>query len=369
MTLASVEPSLALPPPVVAPALRDKREDRKRLVRAARRAHLTLADADALTITRRRMGSGFAYFDADGRRIEDEATRERIRALAIPPAYREVRIAHDPRAHVQAIGLDEAGRSQHRYHPDWEIVREARKAERLRRVIEVLPRIRSQVERDLASRRYDKAKAVACAVALIDNSHIRVGCEAYARDNGSHGAATLLKRHVRIEGAAITLAFRGKGGKDISCAIEDKRLAAALKDVARIPGKRLLQYLDVDARPHPINASDVNAYLHAVTGVDVTAKDFRMLGASAAAAETLAGIEPARTEGGRKRQLAAVMKAVAERLANTPAVVRKSYVHALVVRSFQTGALAKAHRVARSGHKRRRVEAALGRLVARMTRG
>jgi DNA topoisomerase I len=369
MTLATVDPTLAPPPPVPTSDEKTRREARRKLARAARKAELTLADASALTITRRRMGSGFAYFDAEGRRIEDEATRERIRSLAIPPAYRDVRIADDPRAHVQAIGIDEAGRTQHRYHPDWEIVREQRKAERLKRVIEVLPKIRSQVARDLSSRRYDKAKAVASAVALIDNSHIRVGCEAYARDNGSHGAATLLKRHVRIDGASITLAFRGKAGKDISCAIEDKRLATALKEVSRIPGKRLLQYLDEEGRPHPISASDVNAYLHRVSGVDVTAKDFRMLGASAAAAETLVAIEPARTEGGRKRQLAAVMKAVAQRLANTPAVVRKSYVHALVVRSFQTGALAKAHRVARGGHNRRRVEAALGRLVARMTRG
>jgi DNA topoisomerase I len=341
---------------------------RRRLARSLRRAHLKLADASDLTIARRRAGRGFVYLDAQGRRIEDEATLERIRALAIPPAYRDVRIAADPRAHLQAIGRDEADRTQHRYHPDWEQVREERKAERLAAVIEALPRIRSAVAKDLASRRLDCDKAVACAVAMIDNAHIRVGCEAYARDNGSHGAATLLKRHVRIDGATVTLAFRGKGGKDISCAVEDKRLATALKEVSRIPGKRLLQYLDGEARPHPITASDVNAYLQRVSGVDVTAKDFRMLGASAAAAETLVAIEPARTEGGRKRQLAGVMKAVAQRLANTPAVVRKSYVHALVVRSFQTGALAKAHRVARGGHNRRRVEAALGRLVARMTR-
>jgi DNA topoisomerase-1 len=342
--------------------------DREDVARAARKVGLRLAEIGDLTITRRRAGRGFVYHDASGKRVTDGETLDRIRSLAIPPAYEDVRIAPDPRAHLQAAGRDQAGRLQHRYHPEWNEVRENRKAKRLATLLEVLPAIRGAVARDLERPELDREKAIACAIALIDDAHIRVGCEAYARDNGSHGAATLLKRHVSLRGARIELAFRGKGGKDIACSMEHERLARALKEVAKLPGRRLLQFKGPDGMPQAIGASDVNAYLQRVSGADVTAKDFRMLGASASAAEVLVEMEPGRTEAVRKRQLAGVMRAVADRLANTPAVVRKSYVHALVVSSFQNGALKKAHRLARSGPNRKRVENALARLVARLRR-
>jgi DNA topoisomerase-1 len=348
----------------------DAREDvdREEVARAARKVGLRLAEIGDLTITRRRAGRGFVYHDASGKRVTDGETLARIRSLAIPPAYEDVRIAPDPRAHLQAVGRDQAGRLQHRYHPEWNEVREDRKAQRLATLLEVLPAIRAAVAQDLERPELDREKAIACAIALIDDAHIRVGCEAYARDNGSHGAATLLKRHVAVRGARIALAFRGKGGKDIACSMEDERLARALKEVAKLPGRRLLQFKGADGMPQAIAASDVNAYLQRVSGADVTAKDFRMLGASASAAEVLVEMEPGRTEAAQKRQLAGVMRAVADRLANTPAVVRKSYVHALVVSSFQNGALKKAHRLARSGRNRKRVENALARLVARLRR-
>ena len=342
--------------------------DRKEVARAARKVGLQLSEIGDLTIVRRRAGRGFVYLDASGTRLSDPETLARIRALAIPPAYEDVRISPDPRAHLQAVGRDQAGRLQHRYHPEWNEVREDRKAQRLATLLEVLPAIRAAVAQDLERPRLDREKAIACAIALIDDAHIRVGCEAYARDNGSHGAATLLKRHVSVRGARISLAFRGKGGKGISCSMEHERLANALKQVSMLPGRRLLQFEGADGQPQAIAASDVNAYLQRVSGAEVTAKDFRMLGASASAAEVLAEMEPGRTEAARKRQLAGVMRAVAERLANTPAVVRKSYVHALVVSSFQNGALKKAHRVARSGRNRKRVENALARLLAKLRR-
>jgi DNA topoisomerase-1 len=367
-------PAEAAPPPADEQSAATRQATPRQVVRhralshALRRAHLSLADTSALTIRRRRAGKGFVYVDETGERVTDEETLARIRSLAIPPAYTDVRIAADPRAHLQAIGRDQAGRTQHRYHPDWTLVREERKAERLALVIDVLPKIRSAVRRDIGSAQTCKDKAVACAIALIDNGHIRVGCEAYARDNGSHGAATLLKRHVSVEGPTITLAFRGKSGKDIRCAVEDQALADALLEISGLRGRRLLQYRTPEGRIRPISASDVNAYLQRVSGVDVTAKDFRMLGASASAASELAAMEPATSETARRRQLAGVMKAIAARLANTPAVVRESYVHELVVRSFETGTLAKIHRVARGGRDRARAEVVLGRLVARVLR-
>jgi DNA topoisomerase I len=356
-----------VPPPLpVRP--HDAGERVRAIAKAARKAHLSLADGSALTITRRRAGRGFVYRDETGRRIGDVETLARIRSLAIPPAYRDVRIAADPRAHLQAIGRDEAGRTQHRYHPSWTAVREERKAERLALIIDSLSTIRPAIRRDMASRKLSRDKALACAVVLMDAALIRVGGEAYARDNGSHGAATLLKRHVSITGCAVTLRFRGKGGKIVSCSLVDPALARALGRIGGLPGRRLLQFAGPSGEPQPINAGEVNAYLQSLSDLDISSKDFRMLGASAGAAEALATIEPATTEAARRRQIAEVMKAVAARLANTPAVVRKSYVHAAVVRSFETGALAEAHRVARAGRNRRRAENALGRIVSRMMR-
>ncbi len=340
--------------------------DSRRTARALKQAGLTLVQAEDLTITRRRSGKGFCYFDAQGRRIRSSTALRRIRSLAIPPAYEDVRIAADPTAHLQAIGRDEAGRSQHRYHPDWDAVREDRKAARLARLIDALPRIRAAVRRDMTSRSLDRQKAVACAVAMIDAGHIRVGNECYARANGSHGAATLLKRHVDVRGPRLELNFTGKGAKSISCSIEDPGLARAVKRIRRLPGRRLLRFTDADGGSHPIRSADINAYLRQVSGVPVTAKDLRTLAASASAAEQLAGIEPATTDSGRRRQLAAVMRAVSEQLSNTPAVVRKSYVHAVVVQAFTTGALSRTYERTRAGHHVRRIERTLGALVGRL---
>ncbi|GLK76289.1 DNA topoisomerase I [Methylopila jiangsuensis] len=339
------------------------------LAKLAKDVGLTLGAPRDLTITRRRAGRGFRYLDAKGRPVRDAATLERIDALAIPPAYEEVRIARDANVHLQAIGRDEAGRAQYRYHPDWNAVRELKKVERLDRVIEALPKLRRRVARDLASPRLSRAKALAAAVALIDETHIRVGCEAYVRSNKAHGASTLLKRHVKVKGEAVQLAFRGKGGKDISCSIRSGRLARAVGRIGALPGRRLFQYRDADGAVRRITAVDVNAYLREATGLPVTAKDLRMLGASANAAEHLAELEPATSPTARRRQLSAVMRAISERLANTPAVVRKSYVHAVVVDGFGSGSLKKAYAGARGRSGLRRAEAALAGLVRRLKRG
>ena len=321
-------------------------------------------EREGLAIVRLKAGRGFSYRDAEGRRISDEAVLARIRALAIPPAYRDVRIAVDPRAYLQAIGRDEAGRLQHRYHPDWASVREEAKVDRLLGLIAVLPRIRAAVRRDLAAKALSQAKALACAVALIDDSHIRVGCETYVRTSGSRGASTLLKRQAAVKGGRIELNFRGKGGRKIRCGIRDTQLARALKRLSSLPGSRLIQYRGAGGRVRPIAAADVNAYLRRIAGQAVSAKDLRMLGACAAALEHFAVVEPAASETARRRQVASVMRAVSEHLANTPAVVRKSYVHAVVIEGFADGSLAGAYQKARSATFRRRAEAALGRLVA-----
>lgn len=341
-------------------------EDGGTVEEIAREAGLTIASPDDLVITRRRSGKGFFYIDENGKRIADAAVVARIKSLAIPPAYEGVKIAADPKLHLQATGRDEAGRLQYRYHPDWDAVRETRKVERLDRVIEALPKLRRAVQRDMASPKLGKRKALAAAVALIDETHIRVGCETYVRSNKAYGASTLLKRHVRVRGEGVELAFRGKGGKDVTLRMRSPRLARALSRLGSLPGRRLFQYRGEDGKVRRITAVDVNAYLREITGLPVTAKDLRQLGASASAAEELVEVEPAASETGRRRQLAAVMRAISDRLSNTPAVVRKSYVHAVVVEGFASGALRKAYDGARGRPGLRRAEKAVAGLVKRM---
>ena len=327
-------------------------------------ARLKRSSAAALTIIRRKAGKGFSYVDGDGRRIADEETLARIRSLAIPPAYSDVRIAADPRFHLQAVGHDEAGRIQHRYHPDWEKVRERRKLGRLKRLIDALPKLRAAVAKDLKDRRLSRDKALACAAAIIDRCHIRVGNESYAKANGSHGASTLLKRHVTITGRRIELSFKGKSGKQIACADEDAALSRALTRIMTLKGRRLFQYRREDGIIAEVRASEINAYLKRVSGLPVSSKDLRMLAANAAAAELLLAGEIVATETGKKRQLADIMRAISERLVNTPAVVRKSYVHEIVLRSYATGRLKRCYDKAKARGGCSRIERALGLLAA-----
>ncbi len=337
---------------------------------AARRSpvrRLRHISSDELTIQRVRHGRGFGYRDADGRRITDEETLARIRSLAIPPAYECVRIAADPAAHLQAVGYDQAGRIQHRYHPDWEEVRERRKRTRLARLIATLSKLRARVAKDLRARTLGPSKALACAVAIIDRSHIRVGNDIYANAHGSYGASTLLKRHVAIAGRTVTLHFRGKSGKDIACEIEDAALARALDRIAALPGRHLLQYRREDGGIARIRAAEINAYLRSICDQRISSKDIRMLAANVAAAELLLAGEDVSSETGRKRRLADIMRVISERLVNTPAVVRKSYVHAIVIDAYASGQLQRIYKKMRSTAHCSRIERALGRLAARST--
>ncbi|MGO4736800.1 DNA topoisomerase IB [Bosea sp. 2KB_26] len=331
---------------------------------SAASGRLRIVNPRDLTIRRVRRGRGFAYLDATDEPVRDAALLERIDSLAVPPAYREVRIATDPRAHLQAIGRDEAGRLQYLYHPEWERVRERRKLKRLRLLIEALPRLRKVVADDLKARPLCRRKALACAIAIIDRCHLRVGGEAYAKSNGSHGASTLLKRHVALTASRIDLLFRGKGGKQIACSRQDGPLARALRRIAALPGRRLLQYRDDDGKVMPVHAGDINAYLREISGLAISAKDLRMLAGNAAAAELLLASQIMIRDGSEKRQLAEIMRAVSEQLANTPAVTRKSYVHAIVVEAYANGKLAASFEKARARGGCSRIERALALLAA-----
>lgn len=296
--------------------------------------------SDALTIERRRHGKGYAYVNARGRVVRDKDLRARARHLAIPPAWTGVRIAPDPQAHLQACGTDAAGRVQYLYHPEWETRRTRRKQRNLTALTEALPKIRRRIRQDLELQAGERTLALAIGVALIDRTAMRVGRERYLDSHGTRGAGTLFTRDVTIKGDEVRMRFPAKSGKEAVYALKDERLAAAIARVKAIPGKRLLMYRDGEGKTRSIRTEQINAYLREITGVAISAKDFRTLHASALAGEALAQIEPGQSETARKRQVADVIKRVAAFLQNTPAICRKSYVAPQLIALFDKGRLA-----------------------------
>jgi DNA topoisomerase-1 len=304
----------------------------------ARKLGLKIVRPEQLKLARKRHGDGFTYLDAKGHTIKDKRLLLRLKKLAVPPAYENVMYASDPRAHLQAIGRDAAGRLQYRYHADWEKVRETRKAQRLAQFVEALPRIRRRIGRKLTEEDMTKEFALSAVVELVSNTSIRAGSEEYAKERGTRGATTLLKSNVRVHDGKLVLHFKAKGGKDFNREVEAPRLIAAIEALRRLPGKRLFQYKS-DSGIYPVHAQDVNRYLQEIAEVAITLKDFRTLCASAAVLEELSKLEPAKSEAGRKRQVKEAVKNAAEELANTPTVCRKSYVHDAVVEAFENGVL------------------------------
>ena len=306
--------------------------------RLLRRLGLKKAAPETLTIERVGCGRGFRFRAPGGAALSDPETLARISALVIPPAWHEVRIAAEATAHLQAVGRDEAGRLQYLYHPDWEQVRAARKVERLRRLGRSLRKLRAAVAADLANSKIARRSLLAAAATLVDRAGLRAGHEAYAGPESGRGAATLLKRHVTVEGAEVKLAFRGKGGRKIEVTIADARLARIMAELKQVPGARLFK--ERDGRViRPVTAEDLNAYLREVSGEDITAKDFRTFRASARALELLCVTGPTATAHARRKCIAAVSRQVGNLLSNTPSVARASYIHPLVLDRFEDGNL------------------------------
>jgi DNA topoisomerase-1 len=328
----------------------------------AREKGLTIVGPEALTVRRQRRGAGFCFRLDSGVTLRDRREIARLKALAVPPAYTDVRYAADPDAHLQAVGIDAAGRLQYRYHAKWTEVREALKARRLAGLAKALPDIQRAVAKALQAEPVDSIFVAAAVVHLVSLTAIRAGGEAYAREHGTRGATTLLKSNVALGDGVVTLNFKAKGGKVVSKEVSDARLYGAVKALMELPGRRLFQYRDAEGALHAVRAGDVNAYLRDVAGRRLSLKDFRTLVASAAVLEALASTEPAASERARRAQLRSVVTAVAEDLANTPTVCRKSYVHEAVVTAFERGALVRLRKPTRSPIKKAEV---LARIVAR----
>ena len=302
-------------------------------------AGLHYVQEDDAGIHRVKAGKGFAYKDAHGRPVKDAATLERIRALVIPPAWSDVWICASRRGHIQATGRDQRGRKQYRYHDDWRATRDAHKYGRVAAFGRALPRLRKQVEADLAGRGLPREKVLAAVVRLLEMTLIRVGNEEYARANKSFGLTTLQKRHLKLTGAGAVFEFRGKSGKTHRTGLHDRRLARILRACQELRGQRLFKYRDEAGELRPIESADVNDYLRAATGEDFTAKDFRTWAGTVSAARALAMLPKPENETEARRAVATCIKAVSGLLGNTPAVCRAAYVHPAVLDAFAKGEL------------------------------
>jgi DNA topoisomerase I len=292
-----------------------------------------------LDIARHRHGRGFVYRDRNDQTYRDKGFLVRAMSLAIPPAWTEVRVARDPLAHIQACGLDAAGRMQYIYHPEWEVRRARKKQRQLALLTSALTRIRRRVADDLDAQAGDKRLALAIGVALIDRTAMRVGRERYLDAHGTRGAGTLFTRDVSVKGDKVSLRFPAKSGKLAEYDLVDAKLAAALTKAKTIPGKRLLMYRDESLAPKAVRADDINRYLRDLSGAAVTAKDFRTLHASALAGEALVKLERGASPSARKRQIANVTRSVAAFLRNTPPITRKSYIAPCLFALFEDAKL------------------------------
>ena len=281
---------------------------------------ITYHDDSAPGITRRKMRHGWGYFDIDGVRITDRDEIDRLDAIGLPPAYRDAWYCPKADGHIQAVGRDEKGRKQYRYHSDFRDTQEAAKYEGCAVFGKLLPKLRAKVAADLKLPGVCREKAVAAVVRLLDIGHIRVGNEGYVKANNSFGATTLRNRHAHVAGSSLKLKFRAKSGKERVMTITDGSLSRFVKKCQDLPGQHLFQWLDDEGEPHPVSSSDVNEYIREAMGDAFTAKHFRTWSASVVAFETLAN---ATYDIGLKT----LLEPVSEALGNTPAIARKSYVH------------------------------------------
>ena len=300
---------------------------------------LKYVDDHAPGIRRVATPTGFGYRDADGETVRDAATLERIAELVLPPAWTEVWICPSPRGHIQATGRDARGRKQYRYHDGWRAARDEAKFDRLIAFGRALPRLRAQVEADLARRGLPREKVLAAVVRLMELTLVRVGNSEYAKANKSFGLTTLRDRHAAITTGGAVFEFRGKSGKLHRTGVRDRRLARIVKACQDLPGQQLFQYLGEDGERRGVESADVNAYIRAAIGEDFSAKDIRTWAGTLYAARGLVEQPPAKDAAEAHRRVVLSVKAAAALLGNTAAVCRGSYIHPLVLEAYERGTL------------------------------
>ncbi|CAN5572240.1 hypothetical protein BH10CHL1_BH10CHL1_26120 [soil metagenome] len=288
---------------------------------------------------RKRRGRGFMYCDETGCSIREPGLLERFKTLVIPPGWTHVWICSDPNGHIQVTGRDEQGRKQYIYHPRWAEVRNLAKFNRLLPFAEQLPSIRAQAAVDLKAACLSREKVVAIVVRLLEETHIRIGNPEYVRQNQSYGLTTLRKRHLQLAEGTIRLKFKAKSGKLCEMAIEDKKLVRLIKKCQELPGQTLFQYIDEEGGRRTVQSTDVNDYLHRITGEHFTAKDFRTWSGTVTAATALYQLGPAQTVKECKANLVTSIKEAAHALNNTPTVCRQYYIHPAIPAAYTDNSL------------------------------
>lgn len=304
---------------------------------SARKAGLRYVDDEMPGISRRRRGKGFSYHRSDGSLITGDE-RQRLEALAIPPAWSDVWICPDPEGHIQATGRDDEGRKQYLYHERWHAVRGEAKFERMLPFGEALPELRARLEHDLRRHGLPRDKVLALIAALLDRTLIRIGNEEYARENHAFGLTTLRHEHVEVNTTSCTFSFTGKASKKHTVRLQDRRLARVVGACLEAPGPALFQYLN-NERWHAVSSEEVNAYLRQTMAGDFTAKDFRTWGGTVEAVTTLLEFQPCVEEKAVDKNIVEMVRCVAERLRNTEAICREYYIHPAVIGAYRKGRL------------------------------
>jgi DNA topoisomerase I len=305
----------------------------------AESAGLVYVTDEAKGIRRESAGDGFKYLKPNGDPVSDDATLERIRKLAIPPAWTDVWICTRANGHLQATGRDARGRKQYKYHPQFREVSEQTKYEHMLEFARALPAIRARVAEHMALRGLPREKVLATVVHLLETTLIRVGNDDYARENKSYGLTTLRNPHVKVAGSELRFQFKGKSGKTWRLQIKDRRVARIVKACQDLPGQELFQYIDENGDLKDVTSADVNDYLREITGTDITAKDFRTWAGTVMAALALQEFEAFDTKATAKKNLKSAIERVAARLGNTPTICRKCYVHPEILNSYAEGSL------------------------------
>lgn len=304
--------------------------------RQASKAGLRYVNDGEVGFRRQRHGKNFRYLKSKGDPLLDKAALERIRKLAIPPAWEDVWICAFGNGHLQATGRDARGRKQYRYHEDFRGHCERDKFSRLAGFALILPQIRAGVARDLALRGLPRLKVLAAIVSLLEVTLIRVGNDDYARQNGSYGISTMMDCHAKIDGNKVNFTFLGKSGRRWKVSLRDRRIAKIVKACQDLPGQRLFQYVDDDGNAQRVTSTDINTYLRDLSGSDITAKDFRTWSGTVMAAILLAQAEKASSKTAAKRIVRTALEQVAKRLGNTVAICRKCYVHPEIIERYES---------------------------------
>ena len=316
----------------------DRQQDSIAAARSARLRYVTDTDRG---YARRGRGKSFTYVQSTGAALRDRAALARIRALAIPPAWKDVWICATANGHLQATGRDARGRKQYLYHPRWREAQDHHKYERIVSFAKTLPKIRRAVARDLRKRGLPREKVLAATVKLLETTLIRVGNDEYARDNNSFGLTTMHDKHVKIRGSTIRFDFRGKHGIEHDIDLKDQRLATIVHACRDLPGQELFQYLDDAGEVRDVGSGDVNDYLRQISGENFTAKDFRTWAGTALAAQALQEFQDFDSKAAAKKNITRAIERVAERLGNTQAICRKSYVHPAIIDAYMDRSLLK----------------------------